>query len=144
MRIGLLALLFAVPLAGQVSQKAQQIHDRALVFDAHIHAVDREFYNGGDIGVRKPDGQFDLPRAREGGLGAMFFSLYVPEAYYPARLETKQALRMIDFGLSQLKKNRDRIELALTATDVDRIHREGKIHAVLDREGSYDLEGDLE
>jgi membrane dipeptidase len=73
----------------------------------------------------------------------MFFSLYIPEAYYPARLETKQAFRMIDCGLSQIEKNRDRIAVALNATDVERIHGEGKIAAVLDLEGSYDLDGDL-
>ncbi len=143
MRVGLLALCLALTAASQVPQKAQQIHDRALVFDAHIHAIDREFYNGGDIGVRKTNGQFDLPRAREGGLGAMFFSVYVSEAYYPARLETKQALRVVDCALTQLQKNHDRIELALNAGDVERIHRAGKISAVLDIEGSYDLDGDL-
>ena len=141
-----LFLLAAVPFIGaqsSISPQAQKIHERALVFDAHIHAIDREFYNGGDIGTRKTNGQFDLPRAREGGLGAMFFSLYVPEDYYPARLETKQALRVMDFGLNELKKNHDRIQLALNADDVERIHRTGKIAAVLDMEGSYDLDGDL-
>jgi membrane dipeptidase len=143
MRLAILASISVLAANGQVSPLAKAIHDRALVFDAHIHAVDREFYNGGEIGDRKPDGQFDLTRAREGGLGAMFFSLYVPEAYYPARLETKQAFRMIDYGLSQIEENRGRIALALNATDVERIHREGKIAAILDLEGSYDLDGDL-
>jgi membrane dipeptidase len=143
MRIAILASISVLAAGAQVTPQAKAIHDRALVFDAHIHAVDREFYNGGDIGVRKSDGQFDLSRARQGGLGAMFFSLYIPEAYYPARLETKQAFRMIDCGLSQIEKNRDRIAVALNATDVERIHGEGKIAAVLDLEGSYDLDGDL-
>src|SRR5665811_1856821 len=84
----------------------RQVHARSLVFDGHIHAVDREFYHGGDIGERKPDGQFDLPRAREGGLGALFFSIFVTEDYYPGRLETKQALRMLDAALEQIARNR--------------------------------------
>ena len=129
--------------SAQASEAARAIHARALVFDAHVHAIDREFYHGGDIGTRKSDGQFDLVRAREGGLGALFFSVYVPEDYYPARLETKQALRVIDCALNQIKKNHDMIELALNAGDVERIHRAGKIAAVLDIEGSYDLDGDL-
>ncbi len=143
MRLAIFASISLLAANGQVSPQAKAIHDRALVFDAHIHAVDREFYNGGNIGMRKPNGQFDLPRAREGGLGAMFFSLYVPEIYYPGRLETKQAFRMIDCGLNQIEKNRDRIAIAFNATDVERIHREGKIAAILDLEGSYDLDGDL-
>ena len=60
-----------VPDAPAVSQRARALHSGALVFDGHIHAVDREFYHGGDIGQRKSDGQFDLPRAKEGGLGAL-------------------------------------------------------------------------
>ncbi|HEX4808115.1 MAG TPA: dipeptidase [Bryobacteraceae bacterium] len=138
-------LIFALALSAcaQAPEPARSIHARALVFDAHVHAVDREFYHGGDIGTRKPDGQFDLPRAREGGLGAMFFSVFVPEDYYPARLETTQALRVIDCALNQIQRNHGSIELALNADDVLRIHRERKIAAVLDVEGSYDLDGDL-
>ena len=129
--------------AAPISPQAKEIHNRALVFDAHIHSVEREFYHGGSIGDRQSNGQFDLPRAREGGLGAMFFSVYVAEDYYPARLETKQALRLIDCALTQLHNNYQQIELALNATDVERIHRSGKIAAVLDLEGSFDLDGDL-
>jgi membrane dipeptidase len=138
-----LAFAFAASACAQISEQARQVHARALVFDAHIHAIDREFYHRGSIGVRKADGQFDLPRAREGGLGAMFFSVYVPEDYYPARLEVKQAMRVVDCALDQIKRNTDSIELALNADDVERIHRAGRIAAVLDIEGSYDLDGDL-
>jgi membrane dipeptidase len=114
-----------------------------FIFDGHVHAVDRIFYHGGDLGARKSDGQFDLPRAREGGLGALFFSIFVTEDYYPARLETKQALRMLDCALDQIARNSATIELARNATDIDRIRRAGKIAAVLDIEGSFDLDGDL-
>lgn len=143
MRVVAISLLAAFLLPAQVSDQARAVHNRALVLDAHVHAIDREFYNGGDIGQRKANGQFDLPRAREGGLGAFFLSMYVPEAYYPARLETKQAFRVIDFALEEIKKNHDQLELALTASDVERIHRAGKMAAILDLEGSYDLDGDL-
>jgi membrane dipeptidase len=125
-----------------VSPRAHALHDSALVFDGHIHAVDREFYHGGDIGERKPDGQFDLPRAQEGGLGALFFSIFVTEDYYPARLETKQALRMLDCALEQIGRNSRSIEIARTASDIERIHASGRIAAVLDIEGSFDLDGD--
>src|SRR5437588_1967765 len=115
-------------LAGQ----GRGLHDRALVFDGHVHAVDRVFYHGGDIGARKPDGQFDLPRAREGGLGAFFFSIFVTEDYYPGRVETKQALRMLDCAVGQIERNRATIEIARTAADIDRIRGAGKMAAVLD------------
>ncbi|HZT38205.1 MAG TPA: dipeptidase [Bryobacteraceae bacterium] len=146
---GAIRLRTAILLAGcvamsgaEVSQQARTLHNRALVFDAHIHAVDRIFYHGGDIGERKRDGQFDLPRAREGGLDALFFSIFVTEDYYPARCETRQALRMLDTALSQIAKNSGTIALARNGADVERIVGRGKIAALLDVEGSFDLDGD--
>ncbi len=130
-------------LFAQSNDRARQLHASSLVFDGHVHAIDRELYHGGDIGERKADGQWDLSRAKEGGLKALFFSLYVPEDYYPGRLETKQALRQMDLALQQIAKNKDRIEVALKASDIERITRSGKMAAVLDLEGSFDLDGDL-
>jgi membrane dipeptidase len=135
--------LASLCLGAAVSDRARSLHQKALVFDAHIHAIEREFYHGGDIGERKPDGQFDLPRAREGGVGAMFFSFYVTEDYYPGRFETKQALRLIDACIRQIRDNSSTIEIAHNATEIERIHEAGKIAAVLDIEGSFDLDGDL-
>jgi membrane dipeptidase len=114
-----------------------------FTFDAHVHVIDRQFYHGGDIGERVSDGQFDLPRARQGGVNAMFFSLFVTEEYYPQHYETKQALRLVDLALRELKHNNSMIELALNGSDIDRIVKAGKIAAVLDMEGSIDRGGDL-
>jgi membrane dipeptidase len=114
-----------------------------FTFDAHVHVINRQFYHGGNIGDRLPDGQFDLPRAREGGVNALFFSLFVTEEYYPQHYETKQALRLVDLALRQLEDNRETIELARSGRDIDRIVASGKVAAVLDMEGSLDRDGDL-
>ena len=139
-----LALVLVLPLiAAAISTRARKLHEDAFVLDAHVHVVDRQFYHGGDIGQRVKDGQFDLPRAKEGGVDAMFFSIFVTEDYYPQRLETKQTLRLMDLALTQLDKNRDTIELAKNASDIARINKSGKIAAILDLEGGFDLDGDL-
>ncbi len=138
-----LYLMFVPVLCAQVSERARRVHESALVFDAHVHVIDRQFYHGGDMGKRVDDGQFDLARAREGGLKAMFFSIFVTEEYYPGRFETKQALRLMDLALTQLAANRNMIELANNAADIARINKAGKIAAVMDIEGSFDLDGDL-
>jgi membrane dipeptidase len=141
--VSAVALAAALGAQTSVEQRALAIHMRALVFDGHIHAIDREFYHGGDIGVQRSDGQFDLPRAFEGGLGAMFFSIFVTEDYYPGHWEAKQALRMLECAREQIANNSSKIEIAYNAADVERIHRAGKIAAVLDIEGSFDRDGDL-
>ena len=139
----LLGMLAAVPAlcAQTVSARARSLHSRSLVFDGHVHAVDREFYHGGDIGQRKTDGQFDLPRAKEGGLGALFFSIFVTEDYYPARLETKQALRMLDCAVEQIARN-SKESKSRAPRRTSSAFESGKIAAVLDIEGSFDLDGD--
>ena len=142
-RILLSTILFAALATAQISEKSRKLHRDALVFDGHVHVINRQFYLGGDIGQRVDDGQIDLPRARDGGVGAMFFSLFVSEEYYPPRFETKQALRLVDLALTQLARNHNSIELALNASDIERIHQSGKIAAVMDLEGSFDLDGDL-
>jgi membrane dipeptidase len=129
--------------APSITDRAKALHSKLLIFDGHVHALDREFYHGGSMGDRSPEGQWDLVRAREGGVGAFFLSLFIPEEYYPGRFETKQALRRMDHALTQLAMNHDRVELARNADDLLSIRAKGKIAAVLDIEGSYDLDGDL-
>ena len=138
-----LTLAAAALLLAQVSPRAAGLHGRALVFDAHIHMVNRQLYDGGDIGQRYPDGQVDLPRLKEGGVDALFFSIFVSEEYYPGRHETRQAFRLLEEAHRQIERNRDRIAIAYTASDIERLHKQGKMAAFLDLEGGFDLDGDL-
>jgi membrane dipeptidase len=145
-RAALVAAATTVPATtwGAVSARASVLHRSAYVFDGHVHALDREFYHGGNITDRVDVGQWDLPRAKEGGVDAFFLSVYVPEEYYPGRYETKQALRRIDHALDQLHKANPELGLAMNGRDLTRLQQEKKIAAVLDIEGSYDLDGDLD
>jgi membrane dipeptidase len=62
---------------------AADLHRDAFVMDGHVHVMTRQLRQSLDIGRRYPDGHVDLPRAREGSIDAMFFSVYTPEPYYP-------------------------------------------------------------
>lgn len=141
----LLAMAAAAAMPGQtgVSERAKKIHKDAFVFDGHVHVVNRQFYKGGNIGERLQGGQFDLTRAREGGLNALFFTLFVTEDYYPGHYETKQALRLIDEAYRQIERNSTTIALAKNATEIEAIHKQGKMAALLDLEGGFDMDGDL-
>jgi len=132
-----LLTLLALPLL------ADDLHQKAFVFDAHVHMINRQFYKGGDIGERVADGQVDLPRAKEGGIDAMFFTLFVEEQYYPSRQETRHVLRLLDLARRQVAANKDKVEFAYNAADVKRIAGSGRIAAVLDLEGGFDMDGDL-
>ncbi|WP_263382477.1 dipeptidase [Granulicella arctica] len=142
--LALRSILRAVPetSAPRVSARAIALHKRTFIFDGHVHALDREFYHGGSFGTQSTEGQWDLVRAAAGGEGAFFLSIFVPEEYYPGRFETRQALRRIDHALQQIALNHNKVELALTAEDIRHICARGKMAAILDIEGSYDLDGD--
>jgi membrane dipeptidase len=141
--------LISAPVAGPTPALTLQgkpmpdLHRKAFVMDGHVHVMTRELLMKTDIGQRYTDGTVDLPRAKEGGIDAMFFSVYTPENYYPGRFETKNTFRVVNLALDQIKKNSSMIELALTASDIERINKKGKIAAFLDLEGGYDLDGDL-
>ncbi len=139
-----IVLCVASPATGvELTEQARRLHRQVLVFDAHIHLISRQFYQGGHIGQRYADGHVDLPRMREGGVDAFVLALYVQEEYYPARYETKQFLRLLERALAELEANRKQVELALSGRDIQRIHRRGKIAAVLGLEGTFDVDGDL-
>src|SRR5262245_40857608 len=64
--------------AEQVSARARNLHERAIVVDTHDDTTQRLIFDKGfDIGARNKDGNIDIPRMREGGLDAIFFSIWV-------------------------------------------------------------------
>ncbi len=121
----------------------RQLHEQMFVFDAHVHVITRQLYHGGDIGQRVQDGHFDLVRAKEGGLDALFFTLFITEDYYPGHLETKQALRLIDLAYRQVENNSATIGIARNVAEIQALQKQKKIAAVLDLEGGFDMDGDL-
>ena len=78
------------------SSRARQVHDRAIVIDTHDDVTQRLIFEKSfDIGARNKTGSLDIPRMREGGLDALFFSIWVPsEVTGPTAV--KRALDQID------------------------------------------------
>src|SRR5678816_420411 len=124
----------ALPTLALQNRPMPALHRQAFVMDGHTHVMTRELLMHTDIGQRYPDGTVDLPRAREGGVDAMFFSVYTPEHYYPGRFEVKNTFRVVNLALDQIKNNNAVIELALNASDIERIDKKGKMAAFLDLE----------
>ena len=143
----LLVACGALLLGGQtLSEEANRLHHESFVFDAHVHFINRQLYLGGDIADRLPGPVsgigVDLHNTKEGGLDAFFLNLYVEPDYTKHHFEVKQTLRLLDLAQQQIQRNHAEIEVALHGEDIERIHRAGKIAAVLDLEGSFDFDGD--
>ncbi len=91
---------------------------------------------------RTASGQTDLPRLVEGGVGGQFWSVYVP-GEHPDSGFARLQLEQIDIGRRIIAKYPERLQLALTADDVERSIKEGKIASLLGIEGGHAIENSL-
>jgi membrane dipeptidase len=84
----------------------------------------------------------DIPRLRLGGVGAQFWAVYVPPI--PAGPPAVQAVfEQIDVVYQMVAHYPDTFELALTAADIERIHRQGKIASLIGMEGGHSINNSL-
>jgi len=78
----------------------------------------------------------DLPRLAEGGLGAQFWSVFVPCSYTGDAAVTA-VLEQIDLTRRMIAAYPEAFELALTADDVERAFAAGRIASLLGAEGGH-------
>src|SRR5271170_7134384 len=64
--------------ADGISERARQLHFSSIVIDTHDDTTQRFLDTAFDLGVRNALGSIDIPRMKEGGLGAIFFSVWIP------------------------------------------------------------------
>ena len=129
-----------------VSERARRVHDAGMLFDGH-NDLPWRLREAGDVSFEKIDlarrlssGQTDIPRLREGGVKAQFWSVYIgSEEPNPARRVTRQ----IDLVHRMIARYPDAFELALSADDVERIVKGGKIASLIGIEGGVAIENDL-
>jgi len=129
-----------------VSDRARKVHGAGMLFDGHNDLPWRLRTEGDfaltkfDLSRRLDSGQTDIPRLREGGVKAQFWSVYVPSEHaHPARTVTEQ----IDLVRRMAERYPDAFEMAYTADDVERIARSGKIASLIGIEGGVAIENSL-
>ncbi|HLJ49496.1 MAG TPA: dipeptidase [Bryobacteraceae bacterium] len=145
--VSVLSLLCALVAAAQdrkVSDaEVQRVHRSMLLIDTH-NDVTSKTVNGFDIGQRATTGHTDLPRLREGNVGAQFFAAFVGAGYTKDNHSANRALQMIDTIRHDIvARYPNDFMFALTAGDIERAHREGKIAALIGIEGGHAIEDSL-
>jgi membrane dipeptidase len=95
-----------------------------------------------DIG-RRQDGvvHTDLPRLRDGGVGAQFWSVYVPSTLGPATVGA--TLEQVDAAYAMIRRYADRLVLATSADEVEGAWATGRIASLLGAEGGHQIDGSL-
>ena len=113
-----------------------------IIVDGHIDTPQRMLDMKADITARLTDGHIDVPRMREGGLTAAFFSIWV-DARYARGTAFQRALDLIGAVRALADTNRD-VELATTAAEVRAAAARGHIAALMGVEGGHAIENSLE
>jgi membrane dipeptidase len=97
---------------------------------------------GLDLGIPQPEWCADIPRLREGGVGAQYWSVYTDVSSTKTNRSLHEALRAFDV-VYRVVRSRPELELARSADDVERIHRSGRIASLIGVEGGHMIEGSL-
>jgi membrane dipeptidase len=128
--------------------RAARVHKEAIVVDTHIDTTMMLGREGWDFMVRhspvkgEDSNHVDLPRIREGGLGAAFFSIYMPGTVTGPEA-VKRSLILIDHVRSLAEQHPNEIVLATTAAEVRAAHKAGKFAALMGMEGGHMIDDSL-
>lgn len=123
----------------KIDAQAKAITKSAILIDTH-NDIPSFTIDGTDI-AKAPKNHTDIPRLREGGVGAVFFSVYVDAKYVNGNHSANRALQMIDTVYHDIiNRYPNDLMLALTADDVEKAHRKHKIAALLGIEGGHAIE----
>jgi membrane dipeptidase len=127
---------------------ARELLRRHPLVDGHndLPWAIRDEFGGDPVRARLaepvPQTQTDLPRLAAGGVGAQFWSVYVP-ATLAGDTAVTAVLEQIDTAHRMIEAYPDRLELALTAADVERIAATGKVASLLGAEGGHSINSSL-
>ncbi len=133
----------------KLTPRALALHRGALLFDGHndlpwaVRELANPDFRKFDIAQRQSKLHTDIPRLREGGVGAQFWSAYVPAETRLNGDALRQTLEQIQLIHRMVKRYPDVFALADTADDIERIHREGKIASMIGVEGGHSIENSL-
>lgn len=128
--------------ADEVAERAKKLHFSSLVLDTHDDTTQRFFSKDFDLGRRNPDGHVDIPRMREGGMNAIFFSIWIDGRILgPPAVE--KALDQIDAVRENVLKYSKDMVFCRTAEEVRRAHAQGKIAALIGVEGGHMIGNDI-
>jgi membrane dipeptidase len=133
---------------GALLERARALHRQVPLIDGHNDypwAV-RENAKGDldklDITKPQPSIHTDIARLKAGGVGGQFWSVYVP-ADLQGQGAVTATLEQIDVVHRMMRKYPGAFELALTADDVERIFKKGKIASLIGMEGGHSIDSSL-
>jgi len=125
------------------TERARELAHALLLVDTHIDVPYRLYEGWEDVSVSTDKGNFDFPRAREGGLDALFMSIYVP-AEVDERGEARAfADGLIDSVERIAREAPEQFGVATCSADVLTLNESGRIAMAMGMENGGPIEGDF-
>jgi len=117
--------------------RARDLLRRFPLIDGH-NDLPWELRERGEVNLAEPVAgtHTDLPRLAAGGVGAQFWSVYVP-ASLAGDNAVATVLEQIDLARRMIAAYPQSLELALTAADVERIFASGRVASLLGAEDGH-------
>jgi len=124
-------------------EKAEELAQNCLIIDTHEDVPYRLMEEAQDISKRTETGDFDYPRARQGGLDAVFMAVYVSANYEDKGGARTFADETIDMIEGWARSWPEEFVLAETPAEVKEQFGRDKVSLVISMENGAPIEGDL-
>lgn len=134
-----IVLVLALLSSAQVFGQSAKLHQKAIVVDTHGDIISDQIRSGIDVGKRQPGGQFDLARAKEGGLDVQVFSIWSDASGGFAL-----ANRQIDSLEALARRHSDKLQLVRTATELKSVVKSGRMAGLIGVEGGHMIENRID
>ncbi len=107
-----------------------------------MDTTQRLVFENFEPGVRHSDGSVDIPRLREGGVGAVFFAVWVPGTV-ARKAAVERAAAQIDAIHRLIPTHSHALSLARSVADIRSAHAAGQIALLIAIEGGHLINGNL-
>jgi membrane dipeptidase len=138
----ILVLAVAETRGDELAERAKKLHFSTIVLDTHDDTTQRLMGGKFDVAKRDNEGSIDIPRMREGGLNAIFFSIWI-DGQIMGPPAVQKALDQIDAVHEMVRKNSKDLVFCTTAGEIRQAHKEGKIAVLMGVEGGHMIGNDI-
>jgi len=129
-------------MSDEISERAAKLHFHSIVVDTHDDTTQRLMDGDFDLGPRNATGSIDIPRMKQGGLGAIFFSIWIPSKITGPEA-VKHALDQINAVRNQVREHSNDLVLATNAAEIRDADQHDKIAVLMGVEGGHMINSDL-
>jgi membrane dipeptidase len=143
--LGVAAAPAGAPAKGDdaLAARAKKLHSQSIVVDTHDDVPYALLDKPADIGKKGATDHWDIPRAREGGVTAPFFAVYVPATFAETGGAARETLALIDLVQRTIAAHPKDLVPAASVAEIRRAKADGKIAVLMGIEGGHAIEDSL-